>query len=144
MDNSNQDIKMRAFKVILVGPQAVGKSSILFRLSESKFNTAYLSTVGIDFKTYSAQLEDKLYSLQIWDTAGQEKFRALTSTYYKGSQGCVCVFDLADPSTLERCDYYINKALEENVPKECIYLVGNKSDIPHEQAEAGKAFAQKY
>jgi small GTP-binding protein len=117
MDNSNQDIKMRAFKVIIVGPQAVGKSSILFRLSESKFNTAYLSTVGIDFKTYTTQVGEKLYSLQIWDTAGQEKFRALTSSYYKGSQGCICVFDLADPVSLERCDYYLNKALEENVPK---------------------------
>jgi Ras-related protein Rab-1A len=96
MDNSTQDIKMRAFKVIIVGPQAVGKSSILFRLSEAKFNTAYLSTVGIDFKTYATQVGDKQYSLQIWDTAGQEKFRSLTSTYYKGSQACICVFDLAD------------------------------------------------
>lgn len=138
MDHSNQDIKMRAFKVIIVGPQAVGKSSILFRLSESKFNTAYLSTVGIDFKTYTTQVGEKLYSLQIWDTAGQEKFRALTSSYYKGSQGCICVFDLSELSTLERCDYYISKALEENVPKECIFLVGNKIDIPHEGTERGK------
>lgn len=144
MDNSNQDIKMRAFKVIIVGPQAVGKSSILFRLSESKFNTAYLSTVGIDFKTYTTQVADKLYSLQIWDTAGQEKFRALTSSYYKGSQGCICVFDLSEIGTLERCDYYINKALEENVPKECIFLVGNKTDIPHDGSEAARDLAQKY
>lgn len=100
MDDSNQDIKMRAFKVIIVGPQAVGKSSMLFRLSEAKFNTAYLTTVGIDFKTYTSQVASKLYSLQIWDTAGQEKFRSLTSSYYKGSQGCVCVFDLSDLSTL--------------------------------------------
>ena len=57
MDDSHQSIKVRAFKVIMVGPQAVGKSSILFRLSESKFNTAYLSTVGIDFKTYSTTIE---------------------------------------------------------------------------------------
>lgn len=144
MDNSNQDIKMRAFKVIIVGPQAVGKSSILFRLSESKFNTAYLSTVGIDFKTYTTQVADKLYSLQIWDTAGQEKFRALTSTYYKGSQACICVFDISDDTSLERCDYYLNKALEENVPKDCIYLVGNKNDIPHSDNEKGKELAAKY
>ena len=95
MDESHGDIKARAFKVIIVGPQAVGKSSILFRLSESKFNNNYFSTIGIDFKTYSTTINDKMYSLQIWDTAGQEKFRALTSTYYKGSQGCVVVFDLA-------------------------------------------------
>jgi small GTP-binding protein len=128
----NQDVKARAFKVIIVGPQAVGKSSILFRLSESRFDNVYLSTVGIDFKTYTTRVNDKNYSLQIWDTAGQEKFRALTSTYYKGSQACVCVFDLTDPTTLERCDFYLNKALEENIPKECIYLLGNKSDLEHD------------
>ena len=71
MDESQGDIKGRAFKVIIVGPQAVGKSSILFRLSESKFNNAYFSTIGIDFKTYSTNINDKVYSLQIWDTAGQ-------------------------------------------------------------------------
>jgi small GTP-binding protein len=134
MDESHQDIKARAFKVIIVGPQAVGKSSILFRLSESKFNTAYFSTIGIDFKTYSTQIEGKTYSLQIWDTAGQEKFRALTSTYYKGSQGCVCVFDLSDEASVERSDYYVNKALEEGISKECIFFVGNKSDIEHQPA----------
>lgn len=71
MDNSHQNIKPKAFKVIIVGPQAVGKSSILIRLAEDKFNTAYLATVGIDFKTYMARVEGKPYSLQIWDTAGQ-------------------------------------------------------------------------
>lgn len=71
MDETQHDIKPRAFKVIIVGPQAVGKSSILFRLSESKFNSAYNSTIGIDFKTYTTQVNGKNYSLQIWDTAGQ-------------------------------------------------------------------------
>lgn len=102
MDNA-RDTRPKGFKVIIVGPQAVGKSSILFRLTEARFNPLYLATVGIDFKTYTTKIGDKSYSLQIWDTAGQEKFRALTSTYYKGSQGCVCVFDLSDLSTVERC-----------------------------------------
>jgi GTPase SAR1 family protein len=53
MDESSQSIRIKAFKVIIVGPQAVGKSSILFRITEAKFNPNYLSTVGIDFRTYS-------------------------------------------------------------------------------------------
>jgi len=90
------------------------------------------------------QVENKHYSLQIWDTAGQEKFRALTSTYYKGSQGCVCVFDLSDDSTIERCDYYLAKALEENIPSECIYFVGNKSDVKHEKNVRASELAERY
>lgn len=54
------------------------------------------------------------------------------------------MFDLADPTSLERCDYYISKALEERVPKECVFLVGNKADIPHESAAAGKDLAARY
>ena len=143
MDNSNQDIKGRAFKVIMVGPQAVGKTSMLHRLSEGKFNSAYMSTMGIDFKTYATQVRERPYSLQIWDTAGQEKFKALTSTYYKGSQGCVCVYDLADASSLDACHYYLTKAMEENIPQECIYLVGNKQDLPH-SGEQGQQLALKF
>lgn len=71
MDETHSDIKPRAFKVIIVGPQAVGKSSILFRISESKFDAVYNSTIGIDFKTFTSQVDNKAYSLQIWDTAGQ-------------------------------------------------------------------------
>ncbi len=100
--------------------------------------------MGIDFKTYSTTIDEKPYNLQIWDTAGQEKFRALTSTYYKGSQGCVCVFDLSDESTIERCDYYLSKAQEENIPKECIFLIGNKSDIEQNSADKGKHLAGRY
>lgn len=103
MNDSQSDLKMKAFKVILVGPQAVGKSSILCRLSETHFNSNYLSTVGIDFKTYQVEVNEQNYSLQIWDTAGQEKFRSLTSTYYKGSQACVCVYDLSAPESLPKC-----------------------------------------
>ena len=71
MDDSSQDISMRAFKVILVGTQSVGKSSILCRLINSNFPSSYQATVGIDYHTYSAKVDNITYSLQIWDTAGQ-------------------------------------------------------------------------
>jgi small GTP-binding protein len=90
------------------------------------------------------QVDDKDISLQIWDTAGQEKFRSLTSTYYKGSQGCICVFDLSNDASLDSCDYYINKAMDENIPKKCIYLIGNKSDMGNADNEKARAIANKY
>ena len=107
MDNSTQDIKMRAFKVIIVGPQAVGKSSILFRLSEAKFNTAYLSTVGIDFKTYATQVGDKHYSLQIWDTAGTARYNTVTPNYYRNVDGILLVFDISNRKSFEMVNFWI-------------------------------------
>ena len=68
---SIDEIYQKAFKVIMVGVQSVGKSSILHRLIESKFSSSYLATIGIDFKAYPVTLGNKIYSLQIWDTAGQ-------------------------------------------------------------------------
>lgn len=70
-ENTIHNIQQRAFKIILIGVQSVGKSSILYRLIESKFNQSYQSTIGIDFKSYPITLGNKIYSLQIWDTAGQ-------------------------------------------------------------------------
>jgi small GTP-binding protein len=129
MDDTNQDIKIKAFKVIIVGYQSVGKSSLLNQLVSKQFGTAYEATVGIDYNTYLAQVGDTSYSLQIWDTAGQEKFRSLTSAYFRGSNACICVYDLNDTSTLVKCDYFLEKAFDESIPKSCIFLIGNKKDL---------------
>lgn len=143
MDASSQDIGMRAFKVILVGAQSVGKSSILCQLINSQFPTAYQATVGIDYHTYSSSIAGKTYSLQVWDTAGQEKFRALTSTYYKSCNGCICVYDLSDPSSLEKADYYLTKATEEDIPISCTFLVGNKVDLLGEEEPSSNSLAKE-
>lgn len=86
----------KPYKIILVGSQAVGKSSLLHRIIESKFDLNYTPTIGVDFKTLSVPVGQKQVVLQIWDTAGQEKFKALTGTYFRGSQGCICVYDIND------------------------------------------------
>lgn len=88
----------------MVGGQAVGKSSLLFRIIESKFDPSYTSTIGVDFKTVSVAVGQKQVVLQIWDTAGQEKFRSLTQTYFRGAQGCICVYDINDGDSLIRAE----------------------------------------
>lgn len=88
----------------------MGKSSILCRLVNSQFPMSYQATVGIDYHTYSATVNNKPYSLQIWDTAGQEKYKALTGTYFKNCNACICVYDLSEKETIEKADYYLSKA----------------------------------
>lgn len=129
MDDTSQEISLKAFKVILVGMQSVGKSSILCRLVNSQFPQNYQATVGIDYHTYSSIIDNKSYSLQIWDTAGQQKFRALTGTYFKNCNGCICVYDLNDKESIEKVDYYLTKASEQKIPEDCTFIVGNKSDL---------------
>lgn len=71
------------FKFVIVGNSAVGKSSIFSRFTEDTFNENFLSTIGVDFKFKTIKINDKNIKLQIWDTAGQCRFRTITNTYYK-------------------------------------------------------------
>lgn len=89
------------FKIVLVGNQAVGKSSIFARFNDKKFADTYLTTVGVDFRFQVLDVDGSQCKLQIWDTAGQERFRAITSAYYKGSHAVLMVYDLTDNSSFE-------------------------------------------
>ncbi|PNY00494.1 ras-like protein, partial [Trifolium pratense] len=66
-------------KILLIGDSGVGKSSLLLRFSNNTFTTSFISTIGIDFKVRTIELDGKQIKLQIWDTAGQEKFRTITT-----------------------------------------------------------------
>lgn len=86
-------------KIVLVGNQAVGKSSIFARFNDKKFADTYLTTVGVDFRFQILKIDGNVCKLQIWDTAGQERFRAITSAYYKGSHAVIVVYDLTDENS---------------------------------------------
>ena len=142
--------KMAPYKVILTGHQAVGKSSLLHRIIDARFIQDYNTTIGVDFKTVAIQLTDREVQLQIWDTAGQEKFRGLTNSYFRNSQACICVYDATQLHTLEYAKGYIDSALQFGIKRECIFLVANKSDMlgsedteNDECSNAGKEYADK-
>ena len=71
------------FKIVLVGNQGVGKSSLFLRFCDNNFIDNYLTTIGVDFRFRMLEVDDKVCKLQIWDTAGQERFRTITSAYYR-------------------------------------------------------------
>ena len=82
------------FKVVLVGNSAVGKSSILVRYADDEFSEVFMATIGVDFRFKSFNLNSNKVKLQIWDTAGHEKFRTITNSYYKGAHALILVFDI--------------------------------------------------
>ena len=83
-------------KVIVVGDMAVGKSNLLLRFCDDIYKQNYLATMGIDFRTKIIRFNDKSLRLQIWDTAGQDKFRTITQSYYKGASGVILVYSISD------------------------------------------------
>jgi len=123
------------FKLIMIGDTGVGKSSLLVRLADDLFTENYLSTIGVDFRFKSAELPDpdnknkKLkLKLQIWDTAGQEKFRAITRAYYRGADGLLIVYDITEKQSFDNVKNWIKEVrnnIDHTIP---IIIVGNKSD----------------
>lgn len=87
------------FKFVIVGNTAVGKTALLLRYCDNTFPQSIESTVGIDFKVKTVLRQEKQIRLQIWDTAGMERYRTLTHTYYRGGMGFVLMFDLTREET---------------------------------------------
>lgn len=89
------------FRVVLCGDicshhsPGVGKSSVLRRLVERKFQAGYAQTVGVEFASYLMELGHAAVNLQLWDTAGQERFNSVTSSYFRGAAGVLIVFDIS-------------------------------------------------
>lgn len=135
-------------KVVTVGDSGVGKSSLIFRYIDGAFQTGYVSTIGVDFKVKMMKVGEQSAKLQVWDTAGQERFRTIARAYLRGAHGCIGVFDVSQPDTLERLHIWIDEFLQENpkVSPECIIIVGNKTDLPtpHVSPAQIQAVTQKY
>ena len=131
------------FKYLIIGNSGVGKSCLLIRFTDDKYEDGYVTTIGVDFKIKTLIIEGKSVKLQIWDTAGQERFRNIVSTYYKGGHGIMMVYDITDLESFRYLDSWL-KEIEKNASKN-VYkiLVGNKSDLENRKItfEKGKEFA---
>uniref|UniRef100_A0A8D2KXQ1 Ras-related protein Rab-36 n=1 Tax=Varanus komodoensis TaxID=61221 RepID=A0A8D2KXQ1_VARKO len=123
-------IGLKISKVVVVGDLCVGKTSLINRFCKDVFNRDYKATIGVDFEIERFEVAGVPYSLQIWDTAGQEKFKCIASAYYRGAEVIITVFDLADIQTLDHTKQWLEEALRENNPKSSfIFLVGTKKDL---------------
>lgn len=131
------------FKVSLIGDSGTGKTSILIRFIEDYFLEDTKSTIGVDFKLVSLQLEPNIYAkMQIWDTCGSERFKSLTSSFIKTCTAFILVFDLTRPSSFQSIENWI-KTIRENISPKFMILIGNKSDLI-EQRAVNKNFILEY
>lgn len=116
-------------KLVFLGDQSVGKTSLLSRFMYDKFDTQYKATVGIDFMSKTMYLPDRTIRLQLWDTAGQERFRTLVPAYIRDSNVAVVVYDVTDAKSFEAASKWIEDVQAERQGQALIALVGNKCDL---------------
>lgn len=117
------------FKCLLIGDSGVGKSALLLRFCDRLFNSTYITTIGVDFKIRTITVNGATVKLQIWDTAGQEKFRTITSTYYRGAHGIMIVYDVTSRESFENVKMWIKEVQNHAGPSVVRWLIGAKIDL---------------
>ena len=132
------------FKILLAGNTSVGKSSIFLRFVDNIWNDAFVPTIGVDFKIKTLNINYKNVKLQIWDTAGEERFRTIISSYYRGAHGILLIFDLTEIESFNNLNNWLAE-IEKNANKNVVkVLIGNKCDLEDKRVisfEKAKDFA---
>ena len=129
MNNTNEENYEVMFKVVLIGDMKVGKTNIVSRYIKNEFNKDSMSTIGVEFGSKELVIEGHNVKVQIWDTAGQEKYKSITNAYYKGAKGAFVVYDITNKNSFDNADNWLNN-LRASADKKCsIILIGNKSDL---------------
>ena len=134
------------YKLVFLGEQAVGKTSIITRFMYDTFDNNYQATIGIDFLSKTMYLDDRTVRLQLWDTAGQERFRSLIPSYIRDSSVAVVVYDVTNKTSFANCDKWIEDVRGERGGEVVILLVGTTTDLSDKRpvsAEEGEAKAKK-
>ena len=141
MENKEYDL---LFKLILIGDSCVGKSNILLKYLKNQFNENSKTTIGVEFGTKNIIINNKRIKIQILDTEGQERFKNITASYYRGGNGVLVVYDITDRDSFENLNSWlieIEKNANKNVYK---LLIGNKCDLEDKRKvtyQEGKEFA---
>ena len=148
MADEENDDNYRLYKILLLGDSSVGKSCLLLRYCEDSFQESHLTTIGLDFRLKKITLDDnRKIKVQIWDTAGEDRFRAITKNYYRGANGILLLYDVTDQGSFDRIREWIDIIKEETSEGIIIYLVANKIDLKNKRIITnadGKKISEEY
>ncbi|OGO17215.1 MAG: hypothetical protein A2Z14_10105 [Chloroflexi bacterium RBG_16_48_8] len=120
--------RMVVLKVVVAGNGAVGKTSLIRRYCEGKFEHTRVQTIGVDFQTQTVDLPEQTVKLSIWDMAGQEHFAVVRAGFYRGSRAAVLVYDMTEPQTLKDLTHWREEVLS-SVQVQPFLVIGNKIDL---------------
>mmetsp|Transcript_826 Transcript_826/g.1279 ORF Transcript_826/g.1279 Transcript_826/m.1279 type:complete len:248 (-) Transcript_826:298-1041(-) len=123
------------YKLVFLGDQSVGKTSIITRFMYDNFDRHYQATIGIDFLSKTMYLEDRTVRLQLWDTAGQERFRSLIPSYIRDSSVAVVVYDVVNRASFLNTSKWVEDVRAERGNDVVICLVGNKTDMGNDKRQ---------
>ena len=125
---TKNQVNITNYKIILLGETNVGKTTLFNKFTLDKNSYNYISTITVDNETKTIEYKNKKYSITLYDTAGQERFRSITQAYYHMADGFFIMFDITDEKSLLAVKNWINEIQNSNSSK--IFLIlGNKDDL---------------
>lgn len=134
-------------KLVLIGETAVGKTNLLLRYTENKYDFGQRPTIGMDFVSKDITWEGRRIKIQFWDTAGQEKYKSIANSYFKISNGIILVYDVTRRETFEKLGKWLDDIRSNSQSEIRVILVGNKIDLADQRqvtTDEGRDFAQKH
>ena len=136
----------KKLKIMVLGESMVGKTSLINRYINDKFEGRYLCTIGIDFKPKIIKKNDKDVKIQIWDTAGQERYRNITKSYFQSSNGFLIAYDINTKDSFDKVKYWIDQVRSLSDAQTKYVLVGTKCDLDTREVteEEGSDFAKTH
>ena len=127
------------FKIIIIGDSGVGKSSLLKRAVQNRFDESYQATIGFEFLLMHYKINELKFKLQIWDTCGQEMYRSLVQGFYRNTSLAIIVYDVNNPKSFEGLEVWLKDLRQQTEQEIPIFIIGNKSDmekkVPTEDAK---------
>ena len=129
-DSVDNSISVTRHKIIFVGDASTGKTSIINRIIDNPFNDNYEVSIGIDFMSKNIRFRGQNIKIQIWDSAGQEKYKGLIPSYVRNSSIVFIVYDVSNRSSFDNVPNWIS--FVKNIEKTKMILVGNKTDLQRE------------
>ena len=138
--------EIEKYKIIFLGDQGVGKSSILNRFSEDKFEQEYQATIGLDFESKNITIKGVNIRLLLYDTAGQEKFKSLIPMYIRDANIIIIVYDIANKDSFINTNHWIKETKDLKRDDAIFVLIGNKIDLNDNREisfEEGEKFAKE-
>ena len=139
-DSEKSDL---SFKIIVIGDPGVGKSCLSSRAIKDVFNSEYTATIGFEFLTLNAKIEDKNIQLKIWDTCGQETYKSLITNFYRNSSLAMLVYSIDDKKSFTNLNKWLKEIRIQSNPDIKIVLIGNKADLEAKRAVSFEE-AQKF
>ena len=131
------------FKIIVIGDASVGKTNIIKAYTTNSYNENTKPTLGVEFYTKTFEINKDYVMVEIWDTAGQEKYQSVTNSYYRGSQGALIVYDIANEESFNNIDKWLERANEKLNENAKIILVGNKIDLADQRKVQTETASEK-